>query len=90
LVNHPGEGEHVVGELYEVDEVALTKMDKLERIPTEDGYHRLTIEVCGDGETLTAFTYLKQAGQLENGSIKQGPLAEYKLEHSELYRPRGN
>ncbi|HYP70984.1 MAG TPA: gamma-glutamylcyclotransferase family protein, partial [Variovorax sp.] len=41
LVDQPGEGERVVGQVFEVDKVALAAMDALERIHEPDGYRRV-------------------------------------------------
>ncbi|SFM75452.1 gamma-glutamylcyclotransferase family protein [Variovorax sp. OV329] len=89
LVDRPGEGERVAGQVFEVSEEALAAMDALERIHAPDGYRRLRITVEAErGGTFEVFAYLKQAGDLLAAEVRMGPLAEYKPEHAALYRPR--
>jgi gamma-glutamylaminecyclotransferase len=45
MINAPGEGEQIEGELYEVDEDCLKRLDALERIKKPDGYRRLRINL---------------------------------------------
>ena len=93
LVNAPGEGERIVGQVFEVDAATLDAMDRLERISEPDGYRRIVIEVeAVEGphqNSLRAFAYLKQAQHLVPAEVRLGPFAEYTLEHAALYRARG-
>ncbi len=89
MIDSPGEGEHVAGEVYEVDAAALAAMDELEGIGRPDGYHRKGLHVQGiDERMVQAQVYMKHAHQLVPGSVKLGPLAEYTLAHAALYRRR--
>jgi gamma-glutamylaminecyclotransferase len=45
LVAPPGTGHHVIGELYEVDDDALRRMDRLERLGEPEGYERVEVLV---------------------------------------------
>jgi gamma-glutamylaminecyclotransferase len=45
MIFSPGEGHHVEGELYEVDDECLNRIDALERIQDSDGYKRAVIRV---------------------------------------------
>src|SRR5690349_20975370 len=74
LIDSKGEGVRITGELYEVDDDALSAMDRLERIDAPDGYRRRTITVSmpGDGSTHEAQVYLKEPRQLSPGEIKAG------------------
>lgn len=45
VTNEPGKGYHVQGELYEMDDQGLARIDALERINKPDGYRRHTIYV---------------------------------------------
>ena len=89
LVNSPGEGEQVLGQVFEVDDAALLQMDRLERVHAPDGYRRLTIEVGSRGKPgmvpFAVFAYFKQPEQLAQETIHSGPLAEYTLDHAILY-----
>ncbi|UYN95712.1 MAG: gamma-glutamylcyclotransferase [Enhydrobacter sp.] len=91
LVDRPGDGETVRGEVYEVDEAALAAMDALERVGAPDGYRRRRLRVVPAGATgasLEVFAYLKDPGQLAGADLRLGPLGEYTLEHAALYRAR--
>lgn len=52
LLNFPGSGEHVRGELYAVSAHGLTRMDELEGI-TRAHYERLQIKVRPDEDSVT-------------------------------------
>ena len=92
LVDRPGEGEHVLGQVFEVDPGTLDAMDRLERVHEPDGYRRVRITVeadPGDGTLpVEVFVYLKQAAHLDVSEVRLGPLREYKPEHAMRYRPR--
>jgi gamma-glutamylaminecyclotransferase len=89
MIDSPGEGERVAGEVYEVDAAALAAMDELEGIGRLDGYHRKGLNVQGlDERIVHAQVYMKHAHQLVTSAVKLGPLAEYTLEHAALYRRR--
>ena len=83
-----GEGERVVGEVYEVDDAALAAMDQLERVGEPDGYRRVPIRVEGDGAPIEVFAYLKFAPHLVRSEARLGPIEEYTLDHARLYRSR--
>ncbi|CAN4085529.1 unnamed protein product [Withania somnifera] len=52
LLNFPGSGEHVRGELYAVSARGLIRMDELEGI-TKAHYERLPIKIQPDGDSVT-------------------------------------
>lgn len=83
-----GEGERVVGEVYEVDDAALAAMDQLERVSEPDGYRRVAIRVQGDGAPFEVFAYLKFASRLVGSEVRLGPIEEYTHDHARLYRSR--
>jgi len=91
LIDSPGEGERVAGEVYEVDAAALAAMDELEGVGLPDGYHRKTIRVrsADDDSELSVQIYMKHAHQLVRAEVRQGPLAEYTPAHAKRYRKRG-
>src|ERR1700752_159350 len=47
LINTPGTGVRVSGEIFRVDGAALAAMDKLERVSEADGYSRVVLEIEG-------------------------------------------
>jgi len=94
LIDSPGNGEQISGQVFEVDQATLDAMDKLERISEPDGYRRVVLAVeSGDvinSQSLDVNAYLKQARHLVASEIRLGPFSEYTLEHAALYRPRIN
>ena len=92
LLDAPGRGEYVSGQVFDVGPEALTRMDLLERVGQPDGYERVQIQVktrSGDaGALILASAYLKPQGSLDGAKIMAGPLAEYTLEHAARYRER--
>jgi gamma-glutamylaminecyclotransferase len=91
LVDEPGSGARVAGELFRVDAQSLEAMDKLERLAEPDGYRRVLLEVeCSETAAVhEAYAYLKPPGQLAGSQIREGPLPAYTQAHAALYRPRG-
>jgi gamma-glutamylaminecyclotransferase len=89
MIDTPGSGEHVSGELYAVNAAALAAMDELEGVGLADGYHRKAMQVRSDAEVMLAHVYMKHAEQLVQADVQLGPLAEYTLAHAALYRRRG-
>jgi gamma-glutamylaminecyclotransferase len=60
LLNQPGLGRHIVGELYELDDTILARIDLLESLG-KPGNLRITIMVAplGSGSKCEAFAYAK-------------------------------
>jgi gamma-glutamylaminecyclotransferase len=92
LVFLPGEGERVVGQLFEVDDAVLAAMDLLERVSEADGYRRVPIGVEGVGEASGSprivHAYVKPPEQFDGAQARLGPLTEYTMAHAGLYRSR--
>ena len=92
LVNTPGQGERVFGQLFEVDAAGLLQMDALEGVDAADGYRRLAIEVVernkASAHPLVALAYVKLPAQLDAETMRVGPLFEYTAQHAALYRAR--
>lgn len=82
LVDRPGDGHHVVGELYEVDPPALARLDELEQIGRPGWYVRRTIAIRPKGtlRTMPAQVYFGVPERLETDTVHAGPIAEYTLE----------
>ena len=81
LIDAAGEGERVVGQVFEVDEATLAAMDVLERTTEEDGYRRVMLEVepLKDGRraTFCVHVYIKPREQFARADARLGPLPEY-------------
>ena len=93
LVDVPGEGRPVYGEVYELEDAELAEMDLLERIDQPDGYRRKALLVIDEisKQELRVQAYLKPVEQylaLPASEIHSGPLSEYSLAHAAAYRPR--
>ncbi|MOA47671.1 AIG2-like family protein [compost metagenome] len=87
-----GEGERVVGQVFEVDEASLAAMDELERITQPDGYRRVMLEVEARQDSQTTrfcvHAYLKPQEQFAVANARLGPLQEYMHGHAAMYRGR--
>jgi gamma-glutamylaminecyclotransferase len=94
LVDHPGQGESVMGELYEVDDAALARMDVLERLTEPDWYSRAEIVVRRrddpQAKPQQALVYFGSAARLPTEVVHLGPVAEYTRAHAALFDPTVN
>ncbi|MDM0034736.1 gamma-glutamylcyclotransferase family protein [Variovorax sp. J22P271] len=92
LIDAAGEGERVVGQVFEVDEATLAAMDELERIAEQDGYRRVMLDVealaDGRGTVRRVHAYVKPREQFTVADARLGPLQAYTREHAALYRRR--
>ena len=79
LIDEPGSGHRVIGELFDVNDVDLEKLDQLEAIDLSNGYRRINIAVCKSKEDTTqeVWTYVKPRAVIEG--IHGDPFEEYKL-----------
>jgi len=90
MMDAPGKGSNVTGELYLVDDQQLKQLDRLERIHADDGYRRRMIRVKRSpiGQPQTVMCYLKPPQQLDSADIRHGPLNQYTLQQAQHYRSR--
>ncbi len=90
LIDRPGAGKVVRGEVYAVDIATLAALDRLERTTAPDGYHRRTIAVEPVAEPKEtgwmAHTYLKAPHLVD--AAHTGNLSVYTLALGARYRPR--
>jgi gamma-glutamylaminecyclotransferase len=70
-------GHQVIGELYEVDDETLARLDVIESVHLPTGYHRDSTEVVSldDGSTLNAWVYFKSLARVEQ--VRSDYLTEY-------------
>ncbi len=88
LMNQPGEGLCVQGEVYEVDTSLLPAMDRFEEVGLPTGYERVTIElesVDRGGPRLQAQAYVKPASHLAQCVSLGGPFADFTRELARGY-----
>lgn len=87
LVQEPGRGGPVVGQLFEVDEATLNEMDRLERVTEPLWYRRQTLAVrpCEGGEQRSVWVYMGSLERLAIEAVHAGPLTEYTAEVAAAY-----
>lgn len=89
LVDLPGEGCHVAGQVFELDAAALQALDAFEETHLPSGYVRAEIEVEAvdvPPDVLTAFAYLRPEHHLAACLVREGPFEEYTPELATGYR----
>nr|WP_186329791.1 gamma-glutamylcyclotransferase family protein [Variovorax boronicumulans] len=80
LVDLPGQGQQVAGEVYAVDAALLAAMDAFEEVGLPGGYVRAEIAVQAleaPHTVLHVQAYLKPPAQLVPGQPREGPFAAY-------------
>jgi gamma-glutamylaminecyclotransferase len=88
LVNSPGQGVQVLGQVFEVDEATLQAMDVFEEVGLPTGYVRVALELepaDREGPMLRAHAYMKLAQQLTACLAIEGPFGEYTAQLAEGY-----
>lgn len=80
LINEPGSGFQVTGEVYKVGDAALRELDELESVHLPNGYRRIEIDVepLSDPARVKAWTYLRARHTIEG--IHAGPMEAYPLD----------
>ncbi len=75
MLPEAGEGHHIVGEVWEVDDAQLAELDKLESTHLPTGYIRETISVDTPAGRISAFVYFKPRERVE--IVHSEPHADY-------------
>jgi gamma-glutamylaminecyclotransferase len=95
LVDRPGSGHQVIGEVYEVDDNTLAALDELEQVDEDGWYSRRLIQVGRhpDGaDPMEVYVYFGDPARIDpaagnpDPTDRAGPFAEYTLEQSRSYR----
>lgn len=89
LVNQPGQGVQVCGQVFEVDAATLQAMDAFEEVELPTGYVRVALEleaVDEPGTVLHAHVYMKEAHQMVECLAVEGPFSEYTEQLAMGYR----
>lgn len=88
LLDQPGQGLPVWGQVFEVDAATLAAMDVLEEVGRPTGYVRRPVSLL-DADSLDdpceAQAYLKPADHLPQCLATEGPFAEYTLDLARGY-----
>ena len=82
LMQQPGTGFQVSGQVFEVDDAALPAIDALEEVGLPTGYVRARIlleDAADPARRLQAHAYLKPPHHLQQCLAQEGPFAEYTL-----------
>ncbi|MBB5206473.1 gamma-glutamylaminecyclotransferase [Inhella inkyongensis] len=83
LLELPGQGLRVQGELYRVDAAGLARMDELEQVDEPLWYRRAPLQVRGsDGRVWDCEVYFGCATRWAQEQVHLGPLAAYTQEHA--------
>jgi gamma-glutamylaminecyclotransferase len=87
LMNLPGQGLRVSGQLFEVPDDALPAIDAFEEVGRPTGYERvaLAVESLPDGRQVQAHAYLKPEHQMSRCLSVEGPFDEYTLALAQGY-----
>ena len=80
MIDEPGSGHRIAGELFQVPAGLLARLDELESVGLPKGYHRREIEIeyeKAKDQTRLVWAYLKRRATIEG--IHSPPMAEYPL-----------
>lgn len=83
LVNAPGQGLQVSGQVFEVDSETLLAMDAFEEMGLPSGYARIELELASVEDPkacVRAHAYMKHEHQLADCLAREGPYEEYTAE----------
>ena len=90
MLHRPGRGHHVEGELYEVDDECLNRIDALERVQDSEGYRRTVIRIRLseriDQDIKEALVYLMPPERITDR--RSDNLKAYDLDAARKYTPR--
>ena len=90
MLDCPGDGHHVEGELYEVNDECLGRIDVLEGIHEPDGYQRRTISFTSmdkaEPDHTRAYAYLLNPRLIKD--IRSSHLPVYDKQAAARYAPR--
>lgn len=84
LLNRPGQGVPVIGQLYAVDDATLAEMDRLERLDDPLWYERRQILVRphpgpADAPAETVWVYFGSEAGFADQPVHAGPIDQYSL-----------
>lgn len=75
LIDEPGQGQRVFGELFALGDTGLALLDEMEGVGHPQGYRRVVVSCLHDRETREAWTYVKSRHLIQG--IHSEPLDEY-------------
>jgi gamma-glutamylaminecyclotransferase len=86
LLNQPGSGEQVLGQVFQVNDQVLKEMDQLEQVDEDGWYTRSEIWVqrmdAPNYSPVSAFVYFGADQRVAGELVHAGPLAEFTAEHN--------
>lgn len=86
LLDAPGQGFPVRGQVFEIQPEDLVAIDAFEEVGRPTGYVRVELELASaQGEAVTAFAYVKPPHQLGDCLQVDGPFEEYTAELARGY-----
>ena len=88
LLDEPGQGLQVLGQVFEVDPGSLRDIDELEEVGRPTGYIRKEVELewCNEPESCThAFAYFRPSDHLSQCLAIEGPFSEYTQQLAQGY-----
>jgi gamma-glutamylaminecyclotransferase len=92
LLDQENDGHCVQGQLFDVDEQALQRMDELEMLDEPRWFTRRQVRVRSTNSavpaTHNAFVYFGATERLHTDAVHLGPIAEFTWEHDSEYRKR--
>lgn len=90
MIFSPGKGHHVEGELYEIGDAGIDRIDALERIQHPDGYRRYIIRVASCERLIPDFVealaYLMPPEQMID--CRSDCMKTYRMDDANTYMPR--
>ena len=80
LLDEPGDGQRVFGEVFGVSDEILARLDRMEGTHLPEDYRRISVAVddAAGEHSLAAWTYVKDRAALEG--IHGEPMAEYSFD----------
>lgn len=79
LIDEPGNGHRVFGEVFQVDQEGLDLLDRIEGLHHSEGFRRIALTVeNGKGGVLDAWTYVKARDAIDG--IHSRPMEEYNVD----------
>ena len=92
LLDRPGQGLPVQGEVVSVDDAGLARMDALERLDDPTWYvrRRIAVAPAHGGPAVEAWVYFGSEAGFAGATVHAGPLHAYTREHERDHPPESD